>query len=322
MKHLYQKHNPARPVDWRITRVLDVARNGKPISRTQDDQVVREAVKFVRDLDAATTEALQDRLFSRNMSLFYAYQLATEPSWADAKFLVEARILARQTNEQIAAKLATLPLTVHWYEQLWFHVRDRLDYSDYILQTVLKQNQVVPGVEELGFTSKLLAYFGGPVVLDHALYGFQLDAQPADFSDLPAYYDRQQMALLRRRALAAAREMEVNRFNCMQLMEIHLRMIELDRQSESGGSRSETLEALDGMLNQLQWTVGESDELAGPLGEYAGAAAELRASEMLDLTYGRTKPARKKRLAEVKTLEMRSLLPSQGSEDHEQTEPG
>ena len=66
------------------------------------------------------------------MGLFYAYDLHQDNDASDIRFVVEARILARQDDATIAGKIGTLAETIAWYERLFFCVRDRLNVSDFI----------------------------------------------------------------------------------------------------------------------------------------------------------------------------------------------
>ena len=175
-----------------------------------------------------------DALFESNMGLCYAYDLFTDSTAANSRVTVEPRILAGQTDEEIAYKMGTLPGTVFWYEGLFFAVRDRLRTPAYIIDVVLR-TALEEGAGSCNFTSKLFGYLGGPTALDHVRYGFIVGDRPTDPSQLNAFYDRQFRAGIRQKAVAAIPDMEINRFNVMQLMELHGKLIDMERHGPGSG---------------------------------------------------------------------------------------
>ncbi len=54
------------------------------------------------------------------------------------KFEIEARILAGQSDDEIAAKTGCSPETVYWFEALHFCARDRLEYPGYVVTMTKK----------------------------------------------------------------------------------------------------------------------------------------------------------------------------------------
>ncbi len=255
MLYKYQHHNPCRPIDWRYQRVVEVVRDGQPGSRSQDDDKMRTGYQFLRQWDAAKTKAEKELLFLKYPALTYAYQLHSRRSAQQIRFVIEARLLAGESDEEIAEKVATLPQTVYWYEALFFCVRDRLNYTDYIVDVIRKQATRRKAAPREA-TIQMLGYFGGPVVLEHALYGFGIGERPAELANLAAFYDRIQSARLRVQAVAAAMDMEVDQHNVMPLLETHRRLMEMDRETNQDGSTPELLQAVDGMLSSLKWEVG------------------------------------------------------------------
>ena len=140
MLYAYQRHDPVRAPDWRFSRIVDIARNNRPANRFQIDAQTRAGVRFVRAWDRAKTEDDRDMLLQSAMGLFHAYELH-EHEDPDVRFVVEARILAGQSDEQTASVTGTLPETIYWYEALFFNVRDRLLAHDYIFALLCKQAQ-------------------------------------------------------------------------------------------------------------------------------------------------------------------------------------
>jgi hypothetical protein len=287
MLYAYQQHDPIRSPRWRFNRVEDIARNNRAPSRVQDDAQIREGVRFVRAWDRVKTEDDRDALLQSAMGLFYAYELH-EHEDPDVRFVVEARILAGQSDEQIASLNGALPETIYWYEALFYNVRDRLLAHDYIVVRIHKQAHENESSHDIKI--KQIGFFGGPVVLNDLLQGFADGPRPADPADLPAYYDRMQRAKLRSKAFVSALDMDIDRHNVMQLLEVHCQLMEAQRGSPLTDEPSDATRAVDGLLAELNWIV--SGKSAGldkrpPTDQFPRAAAELPSDELTNLTYSR-----------------------------------
>src|SRR5688572_28968284 len=108
----YQRYNFFRTPEWRWERVLALAdRPGNVPGRCtkRDDPIVREAKQFYCKRVHGDPQTL-DKLLVENPGLFYAYdyheRLQDDP---DAAMYIQARLLARQTPEQIGDILGILP---------------------------------------------------------------------------------------------------------------------------------------------------------------------------------------------------------------------
>lgn len=89
-----------------------------------------------------------------------------EPCWQRVE--VEARLLAGESVEVIAAKAGLTTAAVEAFAALFFAVADRIEYSGYVLHVVIRL--YAPGSEsDLGVQARLLGYTGGPHVLDAVL---------------------------------------------------------------------------------------------------------------------------------------------------------
>jgi hypothetical protein len=103
----------------------------------------------------------------------------TASTWDQA--VTEAWILARLTDEEVAAKVGLRPAAVMWYERLFFHVRDRLDCDGYI-RAVIKNWALKPIP---GDVVKQYGYFAGQGTLDIVLKHWDGNPRPVfDPADL------------------------------------------------------------------------------------------------------------------------------------------
>ena len=113
------------------------------------------------------------RLARENPAMYEAHALYHAPTKRRLRFSIEARILARQTNREIASSMGCAPTTIKAYAALFFDVRTRLEHTDYINHVVLGES-VSGGRGEPDYAQlwKRVAYYYGPHVLDALLSGF------------------------------------------------------------------------------------------------------------------------------------------------------
>jgi hypothetical protein len=317
----FERYNPFRRPDWRWERVLEIVdrrENGRPGRTTKrDDTYIKGLRNFIlryRNGD----EVARTQLGYENPGLLWAYQIF-EARQDDAASrlaeIVEARILARQTDEQVADELHTLPQTVLWYEQLFFNVRDRLDGHDWILNHVLfpavtrsreaalaanaEAAAPVPNpqrpVSEPFFdaTIKFFAYFGGPLMLDYVLSGFQRGNLARSREEVGSWFDKHWTTRIKHRSAAASATFEVNRYSVMELFNCHASIMQIQKtQDDDAEKQSQMNKSIKAMMTNMGWAYGKDgeDTVAGtPIEPYDDGAVELRDDEVL-LMHGGGKP--------------------------------
>lgn len=294
----FEKFNPFRSPRWRFDRVLTLLdKKSGPGSRTswkKDDEFIKTARVFLRNYRSAKPDTYErESLFSENPGLYYANQIF-EAEDEELRGVIEARILARQTDEEIADKICTLPSAVAWYEALFFNVRDRISNKDWVVRTIIGQEMLEHGVSSRIFhtTAKMFAYFTGPLVLDLILDGFNVDGFVTDRSEVAKYLDKHFEGGMRRRSAMSVNSFEVNKFNVMQVFETHARLMELEKtHQESGSDKSDYEKNVMLALGSISWgagTAGRQKMAGSPILAFDSSAAELRADEMLQLEAGET----------------------------------
>lgn len=297
MKHKnFEKYNPFRSPRWRFDRILQlIDRAGvrqARVSWTRDDEYVKKGKNFLRSYRQTKPDTYERAaLFGDNPGLYYAYMLH-EAEEDELRCAIEARILARQTDEEIAQCVSTLPSTINWYELLFFNVRDRLEHRDWIIRTVIGDAVAEYGISDRVFdtTAKLFAYFAGPIVLDVILAGFSSAEFIKEKGDVEKYFDKHLSLGLKRRSAMAVNSFEINKFNAIQVLETHAKLIELERIHNTGEvDKGDYQKNVMAAVQNIAWGTGTDGErrMAGsPLLQYDACAAELRADEMLALQAG------------------------------------
>ena len=309
----YQRYNFFRAPEWRWERVLRlVDRSGFRAARCtrRDDAAVRGAKNFLlrwRNGDADAREVL----LWENPALHDAYRFhrsaAEDPREVMA---IQARLLARMTPEEVAATHGIHPDTVRWYADLFFDVVPYLDARDWITKRVLLPALVrsppqaaapdptraarVDRISESFYDGslKLFAYFGGRHVVDEMLAGMAVGKPAVSGEAVSQWHDEGMSRSIRMRSNQAAKLFELNRYNVMELFQIHAKLVELDRsednQAKSAGSYERSVKAL---VEEIPWAVGaDGEKLYGGtvLGRLDAMAGEARDDEVLMLASGRT----------------------------------
>lgn len=294
----FQKFNPVRVPSWRYERVLKLAEH-QPAAlvphRRRDDKVVKAYYKFWRCYDRTESEEERVALFPKNPGMFYAHVMHhhPDPEW---RAILQARLLTRDSDEEIADRAGTIPSAIRCYEQIFFNVRDRLDMHDWIVKTILgteaqrAANRYDSWTPHQRYTAyKLFAYFGGSLTLDVIISGFTSGDFPKQRADVGRWFDRTMQQLLKSKATTAARLFEVNKFNVMELMQISMSAIHHENKA-GDGPQSEIEKSIDALLKEVPW--GLARKGYGQLGalqqEYALGRVEPRAGEQMLLASGRT----------------------------------
>lgn len=309
----YHRHSMFSHPAWRWDRVLDLCERSPTPGRCtrRDDQYIRQARNFLlRWRGAADTPYKREELFWDNEGLYFAHEVhersIDEPEVA---LIIQSRLLARQSSEEIADVTGMQKSAIDWYESLFFCVRDRLDHRDWVTKQVLvpatMRNLSVAdrgitltradGPETpfalpfFDVTTKLFAYFGGPLLLDFMLTGFHPGQRVTDIKEIDLYLDKYLTSSLRRRSAMATASFDVNQYNVMQLIELTAQMVKLEKELESGQAAKNSIEThILAMINQMPWMChkASSSPIVGREGEhkimsYDESAAELRDDELI-----------------------------------------
>jgi len=241
----FYKDNPFRPLQWRADRAMQMlAHQPSPLRpREYDDRPVRAYRGFlIRLLNAGGKEDARQALLAEQPYVYQAHMLRYGPD-TPRRQILEARLLTRESLAQIAERFATKAPTIQYYEQLFFHVRDRLDNTDWIAKVILgtpesraagKNGVMTEG--QRGFLYRLFAYHGGSLVLDAMISGMAAMMTPRGDADLGDWLHDSLRRILRSRAVAAAGIFEVNGSNVLRLLKLERRAAKRAAKSAKGGT--------------------------------------------------------------------------------------
>lgn len=314
----FERFNLFRKPEWRFDRVKSLLENHPAPKRcsARDDNHVKVARNFLLRWKNKEDDSSRRQLFYENPGLYYAidlYERSTED--ATYPFIIQARLLAGMTSEEIAEVMPTTFETIDWYERLFFNVSDRLDKRDWITKMIL-----VPSIMRSLFvnnrntghadshnehlvdrsisicdpfydgTLKLFAYFGGRHVLEPFLASCEIDKKLKSPDKLNEWLDEYWTGTIRRRSAQAATKFDLNRYNVAEIFGLHSQLLALDRSATSlRKNDSDLTSAVSSMIGGIDWLIGDKGKKAlaqTKLGRYDEEAAELRADEVLKITAG------------------------------------
>ncbi len=212
--------SPFRPVDWRW-RWARARREGvaRP-RRGRDDAWVRRANRLQKALARRGGDDRHPRLTRLDPTALGAYRLRRgDPR---LRWEVEARLLAGQAAGTIAARVDLPTAVIEAFAALFYDVVDAGDSSDWIAFAVFGpelEGRLAAG--DAGLLGKLLAYAGGPLVLE-AYLGATATGPGASAGPDPGIAERFRLAAV---ALAAP----VTPASAPLLLRVHTLQRRLDR---------------------------------------------------------------------------------------------
>jgi len=332
--------NPFLRPSWRFERVLRLVDRLPVPGRTtrKDDRYIREFRAFL--LKYRRGGVWRERLEEEQPEILWAYEMFQDQTLQpEARFLVEARLLSKQPLDDIADETKLTAGVVLWYEKLFFNVLPYIDCHDWIIRNiilpasdrmaVLQQAAAEPAPApratpslinpHYDMTLKLFSYFGGPLLCEFMISGFRRDLSVHSREDCRPYLNNTFMGMIERASTQAARVVDVNKYNVMDLFAIHTRIMEIQQKVESEEGRHSQVEShIRGMLDELPWTVGrEGREL------YAGTVVGLHdehAAELTDEELMLQGSGEQVDLKDVKTLSFQAATTKDG--DHEKPHGG
>jgi hypothetical protein len=254
-------NGPFRALDYRWQLALRRA-NDEPIPEAWKDAAVRVATRFICELAGRTDEFALLAARRRFPALVDALTIRLHPR-PSLRWEIEARVLARQSPDEIATAVGNSSAVIEMYEQLFFAVRDRLSAAGWIQHAVIRSRD--PDANPTETAWKHYAYTYGPRMLD-AIIGLTAPSRPRGAFELANFFRQMTFEELGIRAAVAAYQMPVGAVPTRWWMEVFAKTLEIDRSTEQAASLTPNIRAmLDGLSEQFGRSVPSNerrDELA------------------------------------------------------------
>ena len=287
------KDSPRRAPHWRWLRAVQIDAGGPRASQKLDGPDgcvwIRRASRMKRRWERAGNQpAATHALILRDSDMFWAHTL-----WAEEKnptrWGIEARVLAGESDAEIAEKMGTTPEIVSAYVNVFFDVREKLHRLDYVLNVVLS-DAVTRGLQERHYDLlwKLMGYRGGPHVLDAVLSRFINIAKPDSPDGVSGFFQEFAINSMKYKAALASLTVQVNTQTQLPLIDSFVKYVEIERNTENAEkAQSSIVTNIGAMLTGLPFKVGTKlDSEGAKMLPFDNNSAELRGDEMLIIAAG------------------------------------
>jgi hypothetical protein len=161
--------SPLRPPDWSWRLAVRLAGGRRPSPRRWVDGWVARALPLARSLLRPLPVGDHRRRAHTPSVVGQAYRLYCRRT-SFRRWEVEARLLAGEAFEQVAAKCDCRATTIEAYHSVFFDVQDRLRAIDYIANSVIGPRRR-SGLTtcDIDILMKVVAYGGGPLALNRLI---------------------------------------------------------------------------------------------------------------------------------------------------------
>jgi len=233
----------------------------------------------------------QYELADRYHSLWCAERIYSAGEEQRLRYELEASLLARVSNKDIADRYGIDEQTVEYYEKLFFNVVDKLDQRSYIAGTVLAQ-AFMSGLSNRTpeMMAKYFGYFAGPVVLYLILDAFDgAIPNPTQPTDIKRWLEHQFRLRMQANAVVGVTYLDASSYNISTLIEGYQMLLSLQyREKSTGGDDNTINHAVRVFTQQEPVLVGtqarQLPHRPGPA--YAHGAVEPRVHELESVATG------------------------------------
>lgn len=282
-----------RAPHWRWLRTVEVDSGGDRPSRILDGEDgytwIRRALQLKRHFARLNNNTRRRRaLLLRDRDLYWAHSMWLAEK-QPTRWGIEARVVAGESDEEIAAKLGTSPEVVTAYVNVFFDIREKLHNVDYMLNVVMA-DAVVRGLQERQYDLlwKLMGYHGGPYALDAAISKFIPIARPSTKDDVSGFFHDFAINSMKYKSAVAAATVPINTHTQLPLLDSFVKYVEIERTTENASKAHATIvENIGAMLSALPFKVGTKlDSASLKMVPFDNGAAELKNEELMIVANG------------------------------------
>lgn len=287
------KDHSKRFPHWRWARACEIDAGGHKTTRQIDGPDgftwIRRALRTKRHIERAANRP--DAMYAamlRDREMFWAHSI-----WAEDKnqtrWALEARVLAGETNEQIAEKLGSDPGIIDAFVNVFFDVRSKMQHLDYV-HTVILGDAVTRGLQERHYDLlwKMMALHGGPFVLDAIISRCPTIPKPTNADEVGGFLQDFAISTMKYKAALASVTIPVNTHTQLPLIEAFVKYVEVERTTDNAmKAQTSIVDNIGTMLTSLPFKIGTKlDSEGAKMLPFDNGAAELRSNEMMIIAAG------------------------------------
>jgi hypothetical protein len=163
-----QRYSVCRSPAWRWQRARAILEQGLTCTARTDDALTRRVVDYLGACQLPLGSSQAQGGVPADAVLHAAHRLFEVGGLV--RFIVQARLLARQSPAEVARLTSFEPAIIECFESIFFDVREHLDARDWIANQVLWPGLEAPlHIDALGGALMAIGYRLGPAILDIAL---------------------------------------------------------------------------------------------------------------------------------------------------------
>jgi hypothetical protein len=287
------RDNPKRAPHWRWLRALQIDSGGMRARRALDGPEgylwIRRALRMKRRYEAAGNrpDAVYG-LMLHDRDMFWAYHLWLEEK-QPTRWMIEARVIAGESDEEIASKLGTEPAVIAAYVNVFFDTREKLNNLDYVSGVVLA-DAVTRGLQERHYDLlwKMLGYVGGAHVLDATMRRSLPIEKPKHSDQVGTFFQDFAVNTMKYKAALSALTVQINTHTQLSLIDSFVKYVEIERTTENAAkAHTSIVDNIGEMLKAMPFRIGTKlDAEAIKVLPYDTNAAELKNDELMIVTSG------------------------------------
>lgn len=292
MRQLSSPRNPFRPVDWRWERSRQIVDGELPYGPRRDDPWVRRAAEFRARRAACATELDYALLAEDEPDLYWAHQIygqaGRDTREGAFRFEIEARVLADEPAETIAARTGLEVEDVLAYEALFFDARCKLHTPAYILHMVIGP-AIHRGLNSRDYDLlwKLGAYTRGGRYLDALVSTFGSDRKSVLSGDVASAMAEDQAFDVLRASMVAAKTFRIHSESQADAIDLYCKLKEIERRDGSGfGSTDAITESVRAFFEANRFKIGPPEKGTPEAAADADVDYEMTSEQMVAAAAG------------------------------------
>ena len=213
----YHFANPLRVPNWDGSVLGSRENRIRGATKRTNDKWLIDAYRFQIALAKCKDEADRYELMDKYPDIYGAYLIYNRGDAEErhpARFAIEARILASQSDYDIARRMGIRPEVIAIYENVFFNVRDKLSNKDYI-STVVMGPSIYAGLTDRDYDLlwKLYGYMYGPVALDAFINSTSRTFRPEKIEEVDAALAEDIKSTLVKKVAVTMRTFTINQFS-------------------------------------------------------------------------------------------------------------
>lgn len=245
-----QKNYSERPPNWRWLRIIHYPDTCKD----DGDAYLITGLEFYNNLQKATTEAAHLRLYKEYPNLYEAWDLYEQPA-NSRRYELEARILARQSFQDIAITMGIDTKDIVYYQELFFNVIDRLDKPGYIINYAIGDIYASTSFAD-PILWKHFGYWCGKEILDYLIYKKLPDNLLKENTDnrISEHIKHRLELLVQSGALSIIDKDSLN-----LVMNSYIKLLAIRKDAQKNETEADLLAQIGNALANITWQTNEPD---------------------------------------------------------------